>query len=83
LLSEEELKGLKSGKTEEIVEKPIDQVRKDWMVLAKIIILSILFYLAFLFSSDVFDPPSRRLCNLSFVLYHCSAVLAGMATGVF
>jgi len=71
-----------TGKREEIKrQQRDDQVKRDWMTLLRIIFLSILFYCAYLLSYEVFGQPSRRLSNLTFVLYHSSAVLAGMATG--
>ena len=44
--------------------------------------LTLVFYGAYLLSCEVFEPASRRLCNLAFVLYHAACVLAGCATGL-
>ena len=51
------------------------------MFLGKICALSGLFYIAYLLSVEVFGEPSRRLCNMAFVLYHAACVLAGCAMG--
>jgi hypothetical protein len=77
LLSPEELKCLRSGK---IVEtKPQNN---DWLFLFKVIVMIGVFYLSFLISVEVFGEPSRRLCNMAFVLYHSACVLAGCAMGI-
>jgi hypothetical protein len=46
-------------------------------------VMAVMFYGAYLCSCEVFAPASRRLCNLSFVLYHTACVLAGTAMAVF
>ena len=52
------------------------------MILAKVFGLCGLFYCAYLVSYEVFSPPSRRLCNMTFVLYHTASVLAGQLMGI-
>jgi|688.fasta_scaffold573544_1 hypothetical protein len=79
MVSESDMKMLITGKHE---SSETNWLQRDWNLLFKTLLLSSLFYGAYLVSCEIFDPPSRRLCNFSFVMYHCSAVLAGMATGM-
>jgi len=78
-LSGEEIKLLKAGKPIEQNVNSIDQRRKDWFVFFKVSGITFLFYCAYLVSQEVFAPPSRRLCNMAFVLYHTAAGLAGVS----
>jgi hypothetical protein len=77
ILTKEDIKELKSNKPIEVSPQRDHQLQRDWKVLGKVLLLCILFYGAYIVSSEVFSPPSRRLCNMSFVLYHAACVLAG------
>ena len=57
--------------------------KHNWRFLIQLLMLALLFYGGYLCSCDVFAPASRRLCNLSFVLFHCACVLAGCSMAVF
>ena len=73
-----QIKGLESGHK---IDTHISGAN-DLKLLLHIALLGVLFYLSFLFACEVFDGPSRRLCNLSFCLYHCAAVMCGMSVCV-
>lgn len=75
LLTPDQIKQLRASKNIEI--KPQNECR----FIGKVILLALVFYVAYFLSCEAFMPASRRLCNLSFVLYHAACVLAGCAMG--
>ena len=42
--------------------------------MAKVVICEVILCIAYYTSKDVFGEPSRRLCNLPFVLYHVALI---------
>jgi drug/metabolite transporter (DMT)-like permease len=54
---------------------------KQPKVVRCLVVMSISFYGCYLVGTGVTGEASRRLCNLSFVLYHTACVLAGLAMG--
>lgn len=79
MLTEDEIKSLKTGKK---LEDETKEHPKSISFLLKILLLMVMFYCAYLCSVEVFGPASRRLCNFSFVLYHTACVLAGCSMAV-
>ena len=47
----------------------------------KLSVMCAVFYGAYFIATGLTGEASRRLCNLSFVLYHAACVLAGLAMG--
>ena len=77
MLDTSHLKQLKSGKTIDLKdkwEKQEDITRQERLLVARMIACEILLILAYRTSKDVFGKPSRRLCNLPYMLYNTALI---------
>ena len=46
-----------------------DVTKREWILIGKLIACEVLLCLAYVASKNLFGEPSRRLCNLPYVLY--------------
>ena len=77
MLDPSHLKALKSGKTIDLKdknEKQVDITRRERMLVARMLACEMLLILAYYASKDVFGEPSRRLCNLPYMLYNVALI---------
>ena len=77
MLDPSHLKALKAGKTidlKEKKEKQVDITRRERMLFGRMLACEVLLILAYYASKDVFGEPSRRLCNLPYMLYNVALI---------
>jgi len=75
MMSPEELEALKSGKPVPKQQKSTESlIAFDKLLLLKVLLLECLLLFTYATSVAVFGEPSRRLCNLPYVLYQTSLV---------
>ena len=76
MLAPEHLEHLEAGKPlQQLKTVPVaERTKREKKLVVKMILLQTLLCVAYLLSKDVFGAPSRRLCNLPYVLYQIALV---------
>ena len=77
MLDPRHFKALKANKTiraKDAMSRKEGNAGKERKLILKVVACEILICLAYLASKDVFGQPSRRLCNLPYVLYQVALI---------